>query len=380
MRVKKKLVYVVTKSSWGGAQRYVYDLAQSFKDDYEVEIWCGQNELGTQTSLIDKGVDGSISVRCIKDLGRDINIKRELCVWRDFYGMIKSHKPDILHLNSTKVGGFGAVIGRLCKVKKIIFTAHGLANFEDRPYWQIFLIDRFNRIIFQLMDAVILLSKMEYHFTQNWLKASKLKLIYNGIVPPKKLPLKQISSHFPPLIKVKFDAPDITKFVGIGELHKNKGINYSLEAFQQLKFLGFDFIYVHFGEGELRGELLAQAKNLGLEEHVHFFGFKDGASAYLSCFDALVFPSIKEGLPYAVLEAGFAGIPVFASRVGGLSEIIFEGKTGRLHDAKDVASLIEHLRDFINNGNYNKNTIRKKISEEFSCAQMVQNTRQIYDA
>jgi glycosyltransferase involved in cell wall biosynthesis len=377
---KKKLVYVVTKSSWGGAQRYVYDLAQSFKDDFEVEIWCGPNELGTQTSLINKGFDAGIRVRCIKDLGRDINLKRELRVWQDLYRMIKIHKPDILHLNSTKVGGFGAVIGRLCKVKKIISTVHGLANFEDRPYWQIFLIDRYNRFIFPLMDRVIFLSKMEAQFTKNWLKASKSKIIYNGVVATQKLPQEQISQYFPQHIKVKFDAPDITKFVGVGELHTNKGIRYALAAFQKLKASGFDFIYVHFGEGELRRELSEQVKDIGLEEHVYFFGFKDNASAYLSCFDCLVFPSIKEGLPYAVLEAGFAGIPVFASRVGGIPEIIIDGKTGRLHDAKDVVSLTQHLKDFVDDRYYNKNIIRQRIFNEFSCAQMVRNTRQVYDA
>ena len=380
MFVKKKLVYIVTKSSWGGAQKYVYDLAQSLKDDYEVEIWCGPNELGTQTSLINKAIDAGISVRCIKDLGRDFNLKKELCVWNDLYRMMKIHKPDILHLNSTKVGGFGAVIGRLCKVKKIIFTAHGLANFEDRPWWQIFLIDRYNRVIFQLMDTVILLSKMESHFTKNWLKASKSKIIYNGVVATQKLPQAQISQYFPQHIKVKFDAPEITKFVGVGELHKNKGIRYALEAFQKLKASGSDFIYVHFGEGELSSELSEQVINLGLEEHIYFFGFKDNVSAYLSWFDCLVFPSIKEGLPYAILEAGGAGIPVFASRVGGIPEIILDAETGRLHDAKDVATLADQLIDFINNAKYNRYTIKRKIADEFSNAVMVQNTRLVYDA
>ena len=268
----------------------------------------------------------------------------------------------------------------MCNVKKIIFTAHGLANFEDRPRWQIFLIDRFNRVIFPLMDRVILLSEMESNFTKDWLKASKSKIIYNGVAPTKKLPQVQISRYFPQHIKVKFDTSEITKFVGIGELHKNKGIYYALTAFQRLKHSGFDFVYVHFGEGELNVELSKQVIDFGLEEHVYFFGFKDNASAYLSCFDCLVFTSIKEGLPYAVLEAGFAGIPVFASRVGGIPEIIIDGKTGRLHDAKDVASLTQHLKDFVNNGNYNKNIIRQRISNKFSCAQMVQNTRQVYDA
>ena len=130
----------------------------------------------------------------------------------------------------------------------------------------------------------------------------------------------------------------------------------ALEAFQKLKASGSDFIYVHFGEGELSSELSEQVINLGLEEHIYFFGFKDNVSAYLSWFDCLVFPSIKEGLPYAILEAGGAGIPVFASRVGGIPEIILDAETGRLHDAKDVATLADQLIDFINNAKYNRYT------------------------
>lgn len=378
MSDKKKLVYVVTKSSWGGAQRYVYDLAVSFKNDFDVEVWCGDNELGTPISLIDKAAAAGISVRRINGLSRDIRFLDEIRVWRGLNQMIKNHKPEILHLNSTKVGLIGSIVGRANKVSKIIFTAHGLANFEDRPGWQKKLISACNRAIFALVDNVILISKMEFEYTKKWHKSGRHRLVYNGIEPVYEMPLSDVITKIPATIKAKFDSETINKFVGIGELHRNKGIEFALTAFCNLLKTRKDFIYVHFGDGELRETLEGEVTRMGLGDHVYFFGFKENASAYLSHFDALVFPSIKEGLPYVVVEAGFAGIQTFASRVGGISELILDGVNGRLHDAKDVKTLTKHLLNFDKKNDNNKNEIQHEAHRLFSISEMVASTSKIY--
>lgn len=380
MSNKKKLVYVVTKSSWGGAQRYVYDLALSFQNEYEVEIWCGQNEISNDISLISRAKGSGICVRYIEDLRRDVNLKKEIQVWHNFFVMVNKHQPDILHLNSTKIGCFGSIIGRMCRVKKIVFTAHGLANFEDRPRLQKFLIRYFNRLIFILMHDVILISKFEFSYTRNWYGSSKHKLIYNGISHLEKRPFEFVTRHFPNTIRKKFNKPHIKHFIGIGELHKNKGLTYTLQAFHNLKMLGYDFMYVHFGDGELKQQLLKQVAQLGLEENIYFFGFIDNASAYLSYFDGLVFSSIKEGLPYVVIEAGYAGIPVFASCVGGIPEIIIEGQTGKLHEPKDIMTLTNHLIDFIMSGTYKQEDIIQKVTNRFSIEKMLKKTKILYES
>ena len=377
MSLKKKLVYVVTKSSWGGAQRYVYDLAVSFKSDFDVEIWCGDNELGTSISLIDKAAAAGICVRRIDGLGRDIRFSDEIRVWRSLNRFIRNHKPEILHLNSTKIGLIGSIIGRVCKVDKIIFTAHGLANFEDRPGWQKKLISAGNRAIFALVDSVILISKMELEYTKKWYKSTRHRLAYNGIDRIHEMPLSDIISEIPSTIREKFGSETVNKFVGIGELHRNKGTEFALSAFHRLIESKYEFIYIHFGDGELKEMLEDEVARLGLGENVYFFGFKENASAYLSHFDALVFPSIKEGLPYVVVEAGFAGMPTFASRVGGIPEIISDGVNGRLHNAKDVKTLTKHLLNF-DIKNYNKKEIQLEAHRLFSISEMVSATSKIY--
>lgn len=379
MSNKLKLVYVVTKSSWGGAQRYVYDLAKTFKNDFDVEIWCGNNELSTSLSLIDKAADEGICVRKIDGLGRDIRFFEEFRVWLRFNRMVKAHKPEILHLNSTKVGLLGSIISIANKVNKTVYTVHGLANFEDRPRWQKRLLSAGNRAIFTLVTNVILISKMESEYTKKWHSRSKHSLIYNGIQPVEELPLTNIISKIPATIRAKFGSESVKKFVGIGELHRNKGTKFALSAFRNLVEAGDNFIYIHFGEGELKDMLMAEVTRLKLEDHVYFLGFKENASAYLSHFDALVFPSVKEGLPYVVIEAGFAGIQTFASRVGGIPELVSEGVNGRLHDVKDVKTLTEHLLNF---DKKNKNNYKKKIQYEahrlFSFSKMIDATHKVY--
>jgi len=378
MSVKKKLVYVVTKSSWGGAQRYVLDLAKSFKNNFDVEIWCGNNELGTPVSLTDKAAAEGICVRQIGGLGRDIRFFDEFRVWQELNQMIKIHRPEILHLNSTKIGLLGSIIGRVQKVNKIVYTAHGLANFEDRPVWQKKLISACNRAIFALADNVILISKMELEYTKKWYQSSRHSLVYNGIEPLFELPLSDITNALPTTIEAKFSLKTVKRFAGIGELHRNKGIEFALQAFRNLMESKTDFIYVHFGEGELKDMLEGMVTRLGLEEHIYFFGFKENASAYLSHFDALVFPSIKEGLPYVVVEASFAGIQTFASSVGGIPELISDGVNGRLHDAKDVKTLTEHLLNFDTTSDNHKKSVRDKAHRSFSISEMVAETSKIY--
>lgn len=378
MSHKQKLVYIVTKSSWGGAQRYVHDLATHFKDNFDVEIWCGANELNTSVCLKSKAEDAGIRVQQIEGLCRDISIFDEMRVLYRLYRMIKKRNPDILHLNSTKVGILGGIVGRLCKVNGIVFTAHGLADFEDRPKWQLALISAANRLIFLLSHWIILVSKFEFEYTKNWRHSERHVLIYNGISESRTASIENIEYDINDSLRNKLRDPKVIKFIGIGELHKNKGPQFTLEALDSLHISGKEFVYLHFGDGELRSHLEAEVIRLQLQNHVSFLGFKDSASSYLSHFDALIFPSLKEGLPYVVMEATLSGIKTFASRVGGIPEMIEEGVNGELHDAKDVKTLIGQLNEFIENGKplrpYDFSSIQKKFSYEG----MISKTKNVY--
>jgi glycosyltransferase involved in cell wall biosynthesis len=93
-------------------------------------------------------------------------------------------------------------------------------------------------------------------------------------------------------------------------------------------------------------ELIEQIEKRGLGERVHLLGFIPDVGEYVQAFDLLLFPSRKEGFPYAILEAGYAGVPVIASAVGGIPEAIEDMKTGVLihpRSSQEVARALTML-------------------------------------
>jgi hypothetical protein len=133
---QKKVLFLITKSNWGGAQRYVYDLATALnRNEFEPVVALGGN--GT---LVDMLHHAGIRTIAIKSLVRDVDAKQELALARELYSIFRTEKPDVLHLNSSKAGAMGAFVGRLARVRRIIFTAHGWAFNEDRPFWQRLII------------------------------------------------------------------------------------------------------------------------------------------------------------------------------------------------------------------------------------------------
>ncbi|MEK7209245.1 MAG: glycosyltransferase, partial [Patescibacteria group bacterium] len=125
---KRKIIFVVTKGNWGGVQRYVYDLATALPSSR----WTPVVALGQGSVLAEKLAAAGIAYRPLPTLGRDVKISADAAAGRALYRLFKIEQPDIIHLNSSKAGLIGALAGRLAKVPKIIFTAHGWAFNEDR--------------------------------------------------------------------------------------------------------------------------------------------------------------------------------------------------------------------------------------------------------
>ena len=103
------------------------------------------------------------------------------------------------------------------------------------------------------------------------------------------------------------------RLVTIAELTKNKGIRYAIDAVAELAHREIDVVYVVAGEGEERRDLERYVSTRGVADRVFFPGFIEGARQYLAGFDVFVLPSLKEGMPYVLLEAVAAGIPILAT-------------------------------------------------------------------
>ncbi len=368
---KKKVLLVITKSNWGGAQRYVFDLATNLdKEQFDVTVI-----LGGKGRLKEKLNENGIKAITIDNLGRNVNPTDDLKVFISLFKLFLVEKPHIIHLNSSKIGGLGALAARLARVPKIIFTAHGFAFKEERSSSSIVVIKILTWITIFLCHKIIVLSQREVNLVKSWsLVGGKLAVIPNGI---KIIKFKSKEEG-----RSILDVPtDRTQYIfgTIAELHKNKGLTYMIEALANLKEI--PYLYYILGEGELREELTLQIKQRGLENKIFLLGHQENINEILPAFDIFVLPSIKEGLPYTLLEAGSAGLPVIASQVGGIPEIIENLKSGLLvppgrpNEIKHaLIYLTNHPEEMKSFGENLKNTVQEK----FSLQRMVSQTEELY--
>lgn len=377
-KLKTKIIFCITKSAFGGAGRYVLDVASSLpKDKFDVAVAFGGRGL-----LKEKLEQAKIRTITLEALERDINFLNDFCVYQKLLLIFNVEKPDIIHLNSSKIGGIGALAGRMAGVKKIIFTAHGWPFNENRNILSkavIWILSWFTALLSTKIIVIDELDKkqaMNFPFCKN-----KIVLIHNGINDfefLKKEDSKKIISE-----KIGKDPFQNRICIGtIAELHNNKGLRYGIEAIGKLSNKQLTKIsYLIIGEGEEREELSKLIKVLCLKDRVFLVGFMDDAKKYLNAFDIFMFPSIKEGLPYALMEASHAELPIITTKVGGIVDIINDKNSKFLVKSKDPKELSVALSELIEDkkmrdalGKKNKENVRSN----FTLDKMIEGTMEVY--
>jgi len=158
------------------------------------------------------------------------------------------------------------------------------------------------------------------------------KVVYNGIEP-----LDRAATTRPVELE-----PEHVNVGIVGRVSTVKGISYALQALAKDDVPERIRLHV-IGTGPLTGNLQQDVVTQGLGERVRFHGFRRDIYDWLAHVDALLMPSLHEGLPYTLLEAMSLGTPVIASRVGGLAEVLSEGETGLLVDVGDVDGIARAL-------------------------------------
>lgn len=374
-----KILYVITKSNWGGAQRHVYDLAVAIKGRGDTIIVA----LGGNGILRQKLEDIGIKTYTINKLGRDISATRDAGSFREIYSVIKREKPDVLHMHSPKAAGLGSIAGRILRVKKIIYTVHGFAFNEDRPMHQRIIIRLASWVTMACSHKVVLLSEYERKQAQKFLGiGGKLVVIPIGIKPPIFMSVEgakqTLAKH------IGMDLVEFKKKTVIGtiaELHPNKGLGYFVDALENVCNTHHEVISVIIGDGDLLLSLNMKIREKGLEGRVFLAGYMTDASQYLKAFNLFVLPSIKEGLPYVILEAGAASLPIVTTTVGGIPEVIEDMKSGVLVQPKDSSELAHAVAYMIEHPMLAKQygtAFRENVMQKFGVEKMIDGVENLY--
>ncbi len=416
MEPRKKLLYIITQGQWGGAQRYVFDLATNLADKFDISIAIGEGR--GKRDLQDKilsakggssppragGKYSNIEIFSLKHLVRPILPWHDiLAVW-ELAKLYRQLKPDIVHLNSTKAG----VIGSLAKLLdsrfrgndkrkdssfrwndniKIVYTVHGWAFRESVSMLKRELYFWLEKITAKIKNKIILLSRSEYQDAVEKLKipADKVEIIPHGIGASEKNYSREEARQ---VLQDKLGARLEGNAVWLGtiaNLYPTKGLDILLEAIilKKDELVNTNVQFILIGEGPERVRLEKIIKENNLSEMVWLAGWMENASDLLPALDLFILPSRKEGYPYAVLEAMRARVPLIATAVGGLPEMIINKKTGLLVDSQNARELADAIIFALNNQQIMRdyaNNAALEITSKAGLAAVVEHTARLYSS
>jgi glycosyltransferase involved in cell wall biosynthesis len=342
---RKKVLYLITKSNFGGAQRYVYDLATTLDtEQFEPVVALGGN--GTLVTMLENAGVRTIPLYAMQN---SMHPARALAALKELYRLLKTENPDIFHVNSSLAGLVGTIAGRLARVPKIIFTAHGWAFNEDRPRIQKMVIKTAHWITVLLSHRTIAVSSgllKEMRWPGAW---AKMKVINPGrtigAMYERSEAREKIADFFPGL------RPYVTDpwIICLAELHPIKRHAVLFSAFTEVLKTHPTARLICIGDGTLRTELATQINKNSLTEHIFLLGSLTEAARFLKAFDLLTLASKSESYGYVLHEAGLAQIPVVATNVGGIPDIIQNETTGLLVPRDDVSTLATALTRSLQN-------------------------------
>jgi len=389
---KTKIIFIVTQSEFGGAQRYIFELVSHLNPEkYELLVAAGQGDNGLFEKI--KNQDLKIKNISLKHMKRTPNPIESVLSMLEILNLLKKERPKILFLCSTTAGILGSITASIYKLFKInnsefkvLYRIGGWAFNDPRNWFLNKLISWVEKLTIPFKDKIIVNSEFDYQIAikKRICSPDKIIRIYNGINPEKLgfLPKQEAKAFLFNKIP-EYRIQDAKYIIGtVANFYKTKGINYLINAISLLEaeYKRLDVRCIVIGDGKQRPELEKLIEKHNLKNKVFLVGRIPDAYRYLKAFDIFVLPSLKEGFPWIILEAMSAEIPIIATKVGALEEIIENNKQGILIQPKNTEELAENISKLIKNPELTeqfKEQAKKRL-ENFSLFNMVKQTEKLF--
>lgn len=282
------------------------------------------------------------------------DIKNSVKSYRKTRTLMNRKNYDLIHCHSP----IGGIICRVAyrtsknyKNGKMIYTAHGFHFFEGNSKIKNIIFSSVEKIGAKFTDTLITINMEDYNAAQKFKLRNKGRVEH---VPGVGIDLDKIEVICAERNKLleKLGVPEESKLLlSVGELNENKNHRIVIEA---LPYLDENVHYIICGQGHLKEELATLAKSLKVDSRVHLLGFQNNIIEIMKSCDIFVFPSKREGLSVALMEAMACGMPCVVSKIRGNSELIDEGKGGSLFEISDTNVLSGLISELIDNKEINK--------------------------
>ena len=261
--------------------------------------------------------------------------------------LIERERFDLIHCHTP----VASVVTRLASIgarrkygTKVIYTAHGFHFYKGAPVVNWLLYYPVEKICSYFTDVLITINKEDYALAKRKMKARRIEYVSGVGLDTKKFANTQVD---PAVKRRELGIPeDAVVLMSVGELNHNKNHQVVIKALAQIH--NENIHYVIAGMGYLIDELQLLANGLGLAKQVHFLGYRRDISELYKVSDICVFPSIREGLPVALMEAMACGVPVVCSNIRGNTDLIDE-TGGVLFEPADVDACRNALEKLVGN-------------------------------
>ncbi len=342
---------------------------------YEVEFACGPDG-----PLNDMAMDAGIAFHPVRNFVQPISPFNDFRALRQLIRIIRRGKYQIVHTHNSKGGILGRIAAWWCRVPVIIHTIHGFAFHDSETAFRKRLFIFLERRAAKMADKLIAISQplQDWGLRLGIGKPAQYTKIYSGIEIEK--------------FRIDVDVRALRQQFGIGahdfviglvaKLWDGKGHITAIDSLPQILAKVPHAKLVFVGEGYLRPALEAHAAKLGVEQHVVFTGFRTDIAELNAMFDLSILISDFEGMGRVLLEAMVMGKPVVATNVGGIPDVVVDGKTGYLVAPGDPPALAEAVLKLALDPQLRSSmgaAGQQRITEQFSAATMVRKIVEVYE-
>ena len=330
-----RVVHVAESAGWAGGERYLLALATELdRKRFELAVVVpGPGPLVDRLHALDV------------ETAR-VPLDARLVSPAAFLGLVRALerlRPTIVQSHGARSNVYTRLAARYAGVPIVLSTVHNSLFDYDVPGWRRTLYVLAERLTSPLADRIVAVSAaIARDLVERYgIAAARTVVVRNGIDAWAFRPARE-----PAAVRADLGVAGGRRVVVMaGRMTPQKGWDVLLEAAARLAAARSDLAWVLVGDGPLRAALTRRAAELAVA--AHFTGARADMADILGCADVVVLASRSEGLPFTLLEAMALGKPVVATRVGGVPEVVEEGRSGRLVPREDPAALATAIADVL---------------------------------
>jgi glycosyltransferase involved in cell wall biosynthesis len=389
MREPIDVVHIITRLDMGGsAQNTLLTLLHLDPNRYRLTLIKGPNAPYGLTSQEETSLRESFNIllqrgiRIIElpGLVRRVDPLSDLKVLLELVRILRTLHADGVHTHTSKAGFIGRLAAKMVRVPWIVHTPHGhvfQGHFGPALVWVFLQIERFAS---RITDHLIALTSGE---AQDYIRLGVMDAHKISVIPSGIFLDRFAGARYHRDAKRKdLGLSDETIIVGfVGWLWPIKGLRFLMNAMVGIMHENPGVSLMFVGQGSEESALREQAAIARLESRVLFLGWRPDVHEIMPCFDLLVLPSLNEGMGRVLAEGMAAGLPIVATRVGGIPDLVKHGENGLLVPPGDAPALREAIRSLIQDPNRRKAMSQKgeAMCHPFSVENMVNQISEVYE-